>query len=71
MSKKLLIKEAIAKKMELKLRYFSPGNTIEESRIKPLHIIEEKNTASFWFKLPAGNSVQIPFNNIFNIEIII
>lgn len=68
MSKALMIKEAIARKLSVKIRYFSAANAMEEEKVKPLHVLEEKKKFFLWCQASDGQK-QVALNSILQLQI--
>ena len=63
-----LFKEAISKRCELNMSYFSQGNNIEQEKILPLGIEQENNYLSLLYQGSKGEPFRISLNRILKIE---
>ncbi|MDD5194304.1 MAG: exonuclease domain-containing protein [Candidatus Omnitrophica bacterium] len=66
----IAIKEAITKGINLKIRYFSYENTMEEEEVKPINFFQEHKHFYLWCQNLKNKSFRINVNRIFEIEIV-
>jgi DNA polymerase III epsilon subunit family exonuclease len=65
-----LIKEAMAKQLFLRVRYFSYRNTMEEEEIKPISFSQENNNHFLWCSSKSNKSWRININRFLDMKIV-
>lgn len=65
-----LVKKAIEEKRNLKARYLSYQNIMENGTIKPLNLSQENRNFFLWYENNQGKNIRIGIDRILDVEIV-